>query len=75
MTHEEYKKFLIDLEQDISDRCPIIGVTNAKSVVSKADIEKHCYNEYEVEQYAYELADFVESCIKEYRRYNDTHLE
>jgi hypothetical protein len=75
MTHEEYKKFLRDLEQDIFNRCPIIGITNAKSIVNKADIEKHCYSEYEVEQYAYELADFVEDCIKEYRRQNASHLD
>lgn len=66
MTSEEYRKFLKDLEHDIFISCPIIGLTNAKSIVSKADMEKHSYSEYEVEQYAYELADFVESCIKEY---------
>lgn len=66
MTSEEYKKFLSDLEHDVFHRCPIIGLTNAKSVVSKADMEKHSYSEYEVEQYAYDLADFVENCIKEY---------
>lgn len=75
MTHEEYKKFLRDLEQDIFSRFPIIGLANAKSVVSKADIEKHSYSEYEVEQYAYELADFVENCIKEYRRNNVSRLD
>lgn len=66
MTSEEYRKFLKDLEYDIFNRCPIIGATNAKAVVSKADMGKHSYSEYEVEQYAYELADFVENCIKEY---------
>lgn len=66
MTSEEYKKFLRDLEHDVFHRCPIIGLINAKSVVAKADMEKHSYSEYEVEQYAYELADFVENCIKEY---------
>jgi len=66
MTSEEYRKFLRDLEHEIFNRCPIIGITNAKAVVSKADMEKHSYSEYEVEQYAYELADFVERCIKEY---------
>ena len=66
MTSEEYSKFLKDLEHDVFNRCPIIGLTNAKSVVSKANMEKHSYSEYEVEQYAYELADFVEECIKEY---------
>ena len=66
MTSEEYSKFLKDLEHDVFIRCPIIGLTNAKSVVSKANMEKHSYSEYEVEQYAYELADFVEECIKEY---------
>lgn len=66
MTSEEYKKFLRDLEHDVFIRCPIIGITNAKAVVSKANMEKHSYSEYEVEQYAYELADFVENCIKEY---------
>lgn len=71
MTHEEYKKFLRDLEQDIFDKHRIIGLANTKSVVSKADMEKHSYSEYEVEQYAYELADFVENCIKEYRKHND----
>lgn len=35
MTREEYKKFLKDLEYDIFHRCPIIGLTNAKSVVSE----------------------------------------
>lgn len=72
MKSEEYRKFLIDLEHDIFNRCPIIGTTNAKAVVNKADMEKHSYSEYEVEQYAYELADFVENCIKEY--INDTML-
>ncbi len=66
MTREEYKKFLRDLEHDIFNSCPIIRTANAKAVVSKADMEKHSYSEYEVEQYAYELADFVERCIKEY---------
>lgn len=66
MTSEEYKKFLKDLEHDIFNTYPIIGLNNAKSVVSKADMEKHSYSEYEVEQYAYELADFIEDCIKEY---------
>lgn len=66
MTSEEYRKFLKDLEHDVFIRCPIIGLNNAKSVVSKADMEKHSYSEYEVEQYAYDLADFVENCIKEY---------
>lgn len=66
MTNEEYSKFLKDLEHDIFISCPIIGLANAKAVVSKADMEKHSYSEYEVEQYAYELADFVERCIKEY---------
>ena len=66
MANEEYRKFLKDLEHDIFNSYPIIGTTNAKSIVSKADMEKHSYSEYEVEQYAYELADFVERCIKEY---------
>lgn len=66
MTKEEYIKFLRDLEHDIFSKYPIIGVTNAKSVVSKSDMEKHSYSEYEVEQYAYELADFVSDCIKAY---------
>lgn len=66
MTSEEYRKFLKDLEHDVSIRCPIIGLNNSKAIVQKADIEKHSYSEYEVEQYAYELADFVERCIKEY---------
>ena len=66
MTSEEYSNFLRDLEHDILSEYPIIGVTNAKSVVSKADMEKHSYSEQEVEQYAYELADFVEGCIKDY---------
>lgn len=72
MTNEEYRKFLRDLEHDIFNGYPIIGLTNAKLVVSKADMEKYSYSEYEVEQYAYELADFVEGCIKEY--INDTAL-
>lgn len=66
MTNEEYRKFLRDLEHDIFSKYPVIGATNAESVVSKADMEKHSYSEYEVEQYAYELADFVEACINEY---------
>lgn len=67
MTHnEEYKKFLKNLENDVLSRCPIIGLINAKSVVDRANMEKHSYSEYEVEQYAYELADLVEDCIKEY---------
>lgn len=66
MTNEEYRKFLKDLELDVFNCCPIIGLTNAASVVNKAYMEKRSYSEYEVEQYAYELADFVERCIKEY---------
>lgn len=66
MTREEYRNFLRDLEHDVLSKYPLIGATNAKSVVSKADMEKHCYSEYEVEQCAYELADFVEGCIKAY---------
>ena len=66
MTSEEYKKFLRDLEHDIFNSYPIIGITNVKAVVSKADMEKHSYSEYEVEQHAYDLAEFVERCIKEY---------
>ena len=66
MTREEYRKFLIDLEHEVLSKYPLIGATNAKSVVSKADMEKHCYSEYEVEQYAYELAYFVEGCVKAY---------
>lgn len=72
MTSEEYRKFLKGLEHDVFVRCPIIGLSNAKAVVSKANMEKHSYSEYEVEQYAYELADFVEDCIKKY--INDTML-
>lgn len=66
MNSEEYKNFLTGLEEEVFNRCPIIGISNAKRIVSKADIEKHSYSEYEVEQYAYDLADFVENCIKEY---------
>jgi hypothetical protein len=66
MTNEEYRKFLKDLEHDVFNANPIIGLNNAKAIVQKADMEKHSYSEYEVEQYAYELADFVERCIKEY---------
>lgn len=66
MTKEEYRNFLRDLEHKIFSEYPIIGATNAKSVVSRANMEKHSYSEYEVEQYAYELADFVEGCIKKY---------
>lgn len=66
MTSEEYSKFLKDLEHDIFNSCPIIGLTNAKAVVQKADMEKHSYSEYEVEQYAYDLAAFVERCVKNY---------
>ena len=54
MTSEEYRKFLRGLEYDINKRYPFIGATNAKSVVSKADMEKHSYSEYEVELYTYE---------------------
>lgn len=64
MTKEEYRNFLRDLEHKIFSEYPIIGATNAKSVVSRADMEKHSYSEYEVEQYAYALADFVADCIK-----------
>lgn len=49
MTREEYRKFLRDLEHDVLSEYHLIGATNAKSVVSKADMEKHCYSEYEVE--------------------------
>lgn len=49
MDFEEYKKFLKDLEHDIFNRCPIIGLNNAKAIVQKADMEKHSYSEYEVE--------------------------
>ena len=66
MTNEEYRKFLRDLEHDINVQYPIIGLVNAKAVVSKADMEKHSYSEDEVKQYAYDLADLVEDCIKEY---------
>lgn len=66
MTKEEYRNFLRDLEHKIFSEYPIIGDTNAKSVVSKANMEKHSYSEYEVEQCAYELADFVSDCIKAY---------
>lgn len=66
MTKEEYRNFLRDLEHKILSEYPIIGATNAKSVVSKANMEKHSYSEYEVEQCAYELADFVSDCIKAY---------
>ena len=66
MTKEEYRNFLRDLEHDVLSKYPRMGATNAKSVVSKADMEKHCYSEYEVEQYAYELAYFGEGCIKAY---------
>lgn len=66
MTSKEYSNFLRDLEHDIFSEYPIIGATNAKSVVSKADMEKHSYSEQEVEQYAYELAGFVADCIKAY---------
>ena len=66
MTREEYRKFLIDLEHEVLSKYPLIGATNAKSVVGRADMEKHSYSEYEVEQYAYALADFVEGCIKKY---------
>lgn len=66
MTNEEYRKFLRDLEHDINVQYPIIGLVNAKAVVSKADMEKHSYSKDEVEQYAYDLAEFVEDCIKEY---------
>lgn len=66
MTSQEYRNFLRDLEHDIFSEYPIIGATNAESVVGKADMEKHCYSEQEVKQYAYELADFVADCIKAY---------
>lgn len=66
MTAEEYRKFLKDLEHDVLNEYPIIGLANAKSIVSRANMEKHSYSEYEVEQYAYVLAELVESCIKEY---------
>ena len=66
MTAEEYRKFLKDLEHDVLNEYPIIGLANAKSIVSRANMEKHSYSEYEVEQYAYALAELVESCIKKY---------
>lgn len=66
MTSEEYKNFLKDLEQDILNSYPIIGTANARAVISRADMEKHSYSEYKVEQYAYDLAGFVEHCIKGY---------
>ena len=45
MTNEEYSKFLKHLEHDVFNSCPIIGLANAKAVVSKAVMEKHSYGE------------------------------
>ena len=64
---QDYKQFLKDLECNIFNEYPIIGLANAKLIVTKADFEKHSYSEYEVEMYAYDLAGFIADCIKNTR--------
>ena len=64
---QDYRQFLKDLEHNIFNEYPIIGLANAKLIVTKADFEKHSYSEYEVEMYAYDLAGFVADCIKNTR--------
>ena len=66
-SEQDYKQFLKDLECNIFNEYPIIGLANAKLIVTKADFEKHSYSEYEVEMYAYDLAGFVADCIKNTR--------
>ena len=63
-SEQDYRQFLKDLECNIFNEYPIIGLANAKLIVTKADFEKHSYSEYEVEMYAYDLAGFVADCIK-----------
>ena len=63
-SEQNYRQFLKDLEHNIFNEYPIIGLANAKLIVTKADFEKHSYSEYEVEMYAYDLAGFVADCIK-----------
>ena len=64
---QDYRQFLKDLECRIFNEYPIIGLANAKLIVTKADFEKHSYSEYEVEMYAYDLAGFIADCIKNTR--------
>ena len=64
---QDYRQFLKDLECNIFNEYPIIGLANAKLIVTKADFEKHSYSDYEVEMYAYDLAGFVADCIKNTR--------
>ena len=66
-SEQDYRQFLKDLEHNIFNEYPIIGLANAKLIVTKADFEKHSYSEYEVEMYAYDLAGFVADCIKNTR--------
>ena len=66
-SEQAYKQFLKDLECNIFNEYPIIGLANAKLIVTKADFEKHSYSEYEVEMYAYDLAGFIADCIKNTR--------
>ena len=66
-SEQDYRQFLKDLECSIFNEYPIIGLANAKLIVTKADFEKHSYSEYEVEMYAYDLAGFVADCIKNTR--------
>ena len=66
-SEQDYRQFLKDLECNIFNEYPIIGLYNAKLIVTKADFEKHSYSEYEVEMYAYDLAGFVADCIKNTR--------
>jgi hypothetical protein len=63
MTSEEYRTVLRNLIDDLATDYKF-GTAVAEKIVSKADMEKHSYSEYEVEQYAYELADLVSVCIK-----------
>ncbi len=63
MTSSEYITALSELETELCSEYKF-NMLISKKIVSKADIEKHSYSEYEVEQYAYELADFVADCLK-----------
>ena len=59
MTFSEYLTALNDLEIKLCNDYKF-DRSIAKKIASKAYIE----NEYEAEQYAYELADLVADCIK-----------
>lgn len=63
MTSSEYLTVLNELEAELCNEYKF-NRSIANKIVSKADMEKHSYSEYEVEQYAYELADFVADCLQ-----------